>query len=86
MMACMLEIVTARYVLQGLADRAPELSPVLTKLSSFASFGIVQKGRGNIPLKPGDIALSRVLSCHWGGLNPHGMDEGPQLLGCSQYN
>ena len=86
MMACMLEIVTARYVLQGLADRAPELSPVLTKLSPFSSFGIVQKGRGNIPLKPGDIALSRVLSCRWGGLNPHGMDEGLQLLGCCHYN
>lgn len=85
LMSCMLEIATVRYAFPALRAREPRLfakDPASSgRLMTFEFTAQPTDGSARIIRRQTqDIALSEVLSCAFGGLNPGGPDEGLQLL------
>ena len=86
MMTCMLEVATARYALPDLEKRVPALFHYDRRdiqCLRLRQFAFVQHTADErfIPLPSGDIALSSIVSCAFGGINPGGQDEKTQLFG-----
>ena len=86
LMTTMLEIVTARHVIDGPHSRVPGSLREDGRLSTFSFHGTPDDAAPPKGTKAGQMLLGAVLSCRWGGLNPEGVhDENRLLFGSGLY-